>query len=216
MNNFDFKKFLTEGQLYKEAMDYTGGVSFDDNNPTSPEPSSPNNAESIKDEIFDLWDLYFDNREGIEVFDFSNRKDKGLSVIVDNDTDGEVSAFAADLEQVLEDKGIKYQWMDEESLTIYLNDNESLNEEESNNNFTWKPDEEWDEGNEETPNISYSDVDQILEKVKLFGAEEMEYFFRGLQQHFKDSVHELTNMDSEGLSQDMWNAYDKLRNRTGN
>lgn len=59
MDTFDLKKFLTEGKLYKEAEDNTGGVSFDDN-------------ETTKDPIDAMKQIFIDskgfpgNEEGFE------------------------------------------------------------------------------------------------------------------------------------------------------
>ena len=61
-----------------------------------------------------------------------------------------------------------------------------------------------------------SKVDNLINNLREFGADEMEEVFDKLHQFYKDNANELTNMDGVGISQDLWNAYDKIRNRTGN
>lgn len=116
---FDYFKYLRNNPLLTEAMDNTGGVSFDD------EPKPPSKPQldlyDIEEEIFYLWDLYFDdNREGIEKISTSRRnKTPGTEFAFNPPEEGDYSAFVADVDNYLEENNIVFDVEGEDVIMIY-------------------------------------------------------------------------------------------------
>jgi len=68
----------------------------------------------------------------------------------------------------------------------------------------------------ENSNNKNQSVEQIMDELRYFSAEEMEELLYKLAEHYRRSADQLTNMDAKSIASHLLSAYKGVKSRTGN